>query len=114
MLPDYVSRNLFKTLHRDQNLEHTFILEDSFSDVDWMVTFSGIIQRNVIKQFHRIGESGIWYMWLRVFSGRCQNDGNRNLVESANLKGNTYCMCCHSFRGLGCGYSIRCNFMHDY
>lgn len=60
IMPDYISRDVYKTLATKRKVVHAFIGEETFSDVDWMFYISGFVPSFLTKRIYRTGECGIW------------------------------------------------------
>lgn len=88
IMPDYISKDVFKRLVMKRKIAHVFIGEELFSDIDWIYTIQGIIPPNIIRRVHRIGESGVWHWWMDLFEGIKFVNENADHVEPASMTGN--------------------------
>lgn len=88
IMPDYISRDIYRILVTEKNMPHAFLGEETFSDVDRMFCFDGVVPPYLIQRIHKIGESGIWKWWKDLFQGKDLTNKNTDRVEAANMKGN--------------------------
>lgn len=88
ILSDHVSRDVYKTLSAEMHKPYAFLGEESFSDIDWTLSISGLVPPELIKRVHRIGESGIWQWWVELFQGNRFKSSNANQVAAASMAGN--------------------------
>lgn len=88
VMPDYISRKIYKKLIREMKLPHAFFGEESFSDVDWMFSLKGIVPPNLIKRIHGVAESGIWKWWVELFEGKYLPNEHASHVGAVSMTGN--------------------------
>lgn len=88
ILPVMEARDMYKELVKEEKLVYAFIGEESFSNIDWLFYFYGIIPPNLIKRMHRIRESGVWQWWVDMFAQKHLMNENTDIVKAANLAGN--------------------------
>lgn len=84
VLPDHIC----KTLHSKSQVPEVFIGQETYTELDWMFYFSGLVPPHFIRGMHRIAESGVWTWWTHVFVGKNTRNANVNYVGAANMQGN--------------------------
>lgn len=64
--------------------------------------FNGVVSPELVKRVHRIGESGIWPWWVKIFKGNDAINANVDDVEVASIRGNIVVFIC----GVGGWYPV--------
>lgn len=89
LLPDYICREIKKVLVRKDKMQHVFIGEESFTDLDWTFGIAGDIPPFVIKRIHGIAESGVWQWWVRLLRRNEMHDVDKHdVVRAVGISGN--------------------------
>lgn len=88
VLPEMLARYTYKVLVKTEKLPNAFIGKESFSSIDWLFTVGGIVSPNLIKRIHGIGESGVWQLWVKMFTETYLRNENVSEVKAVNMEGN--------------------------
>lgn len=88
ILPNYLAMHFYKIMVKKKKLRYAFIGHESFSDIDWMFLLSGIVPPSLVKNIHRISESGVWQWWMELIESRRFMNKNVEPVRAASMRGN--------------------------
>lgn len=105
VLPDH----LCKRFYSRSEVSDVFIGQESYSEMDWMFFFSGLVPPHFIRRIHRIAESGVWEWWMHVLNGGSRIRKNFNFVNAANMDGNIVII--FFLWGVGVGFSSLCHLL---
>lgn len=90
LLPEYICKRFATKLKTEKSLQHVYIGKESYTDIDWMFSFEGMVPPFLIRRFKSISESGIWGRWISLVIGGSsfQRVAGIQPITAANMQGN--------------------------
>lgn len=88
VLPEYLSRQYFINLTKENNQLHAFLGKESFSGLQWAFTWIGVLPPHLPQRLKGVHEGGIWSRWMLLTRGLGVVDNSNLVVVGARMDGN--------------------------
>lgn len=89
ILSAYMCKEFRNILVNQTKLQHVFIGQELYTDIDNTFSLQGPVPHFVLKRIHTIVESGIWEWWINLLSTSGIEDAKEgHPARAANMSGN--------------------------